>query len=175
MDPSPTTVSLASYEMFAELIVDQLLWDYTTVVVNPGETKNIKVGSPDCRYQLDLVCGAPLVNNPQYGDRLIDGQFHAIRDEFCTPHPNRFDESVVDVGVADWFPQGLNYIFECDVTGFAPTQYFWYFGDGDIQPFSNNQNVWHTYGAPGEYTVACSATDGDHWQTGVLGIVAKDK
>jgi len=161
------TVSLASYEMFSGLIEDQLLFDSMTKSVEGQSSSLFTVELPECAYQLELVCGEPLPFNPSYGDRVINFTFG--EGSFCTPHP-RPGETTVDVTVADSYPQNSSYVFLCDATGFTPTNYYWYFGDGEIQPNSTNQNVFHNYLANGDYTVACTATNGTVWQTGTLDV-----
>ena len=63
------------------------------------------------------------------------------------------------LSIASWYPQGNNYIFQCDVSGMAPTSYSWVFGDGQQLLNVQNSNVYHTY-QNGIYTAECSATDG---------------
>ena len=162
------TVSLASYEMYALLIEDQVLFDSDSadVAAFGGETE-LSVEVPACTYQIDLVCGSPLPFAPLYGDRVIDFDFANQDGAFCVP-TGRDDEASVELNIQDGFPQGADYVFMCDADGFVPTGYYWYFGDGQIQPNSPNDNVYHTYTANGDYIVACTATNGTTWQTDTL-------
>jgi len=64
--------------------------------------------------------------------------------------------------IAPYYPQGWDYVFDCNTPGWTPTSYDWYFGDGQKLINITNQNVYHTYTAAGKYKVMCVATDGTH-------------
>jgi PKD repeat protein len=73
------------------------------------------------------------------------------------------------LSIAPWFPQGRNYIFVCDPT-FEATSFTWYFGDGQMQLNSANDDVFHTYANAGEYLVSCTATDGNNTGSDTLAV-----
>jgi hypothetical protein len=148
-------VSLASYKMYAPTIFDQTLFDTETIAIGANSTVNIGVDLPACGYQIDLVCGEPVV--PPFFDEedVLDFDF-GNQQNYCSAQGN----GSVDLSIAPWFPQNKSYVFVCDVSGFTPTSYNWYFGDGQYQFNSPNQDVWHTYAANGTYNVSCTATNG---------------
>jgi len=78
------------------------------------------------------------------------------------------------LSIAPWYPQGLNYIFRCDVNGFTAATYSWDFGDGQKMMDVANSNVWHTFSASGPYIVECAAKDstGAHLAKSTLNINA---
>jgi len=80
------------------------------------------------------------------------------------------------LSVAPWYPQGLNYIFQCDVNGFTAATYSWDFGDGQKMMDVSNSNVWHTFSASGPYNVECTAKDstGAHLAKSTLTVNAID-
>jgi hypothetical protein len=63
------------------------------------------------------------------------------------------------LSIAPWYPQGSNYVFQCNTTGFTPTSYDWFFGDGQMLLNISNDNVYHTF-TPGSFTVTCVARNG---------------
>jgi cysteine-rich repeat protein len=77
--------------------------------------------------------------------------------------------SSVDLRVKDWYPQGRNYVFVCDESGYAATQYKWNFGDGQQQT-TTVDNVYHSYTSSGSKTVSCTATGGGVTKTDTLPI-----
>jgi hypothetical protein len=161
---APVFVSAASYQMYAATLFDQTLYDHHTAQIMPGEERQMVIAVPNCAWQTDLVCGTPLATFPDYDDRLLDFDF-GHQGAWCVKEPS----GEVSLDVKEYFPQGGDYVFECNA-GFTPSAYHWYLGDGDVQLFSANQNVFHTY-APGEYTVTCTATDGVQEGTDTLAIV----
>ncbi len=73
---------------------------------------------------------------------------------------------------APWFPQGLNAVLVCTADGFTPTAYEFVFGDGTRGPSDYAQNnMWHTYAAPGSYAASCVARNGATSATGNLQVV----
>ena len=93
-------------------------------------------------------------------------------DVSCTPADGEGNYAIAHLGVdvdmaqahvdiAPWFPQGMNYVFECNTPGFGftPEFYDWDFGDGQKLYDVSNQNIWHTFGDSGEYMVSCTASD----------------
>ena len=150
------TVSLASYEMYAALIDDQKLFDSDTKTVASDSSTEFNVEIPVCAYQIDIVCGEPLAFTPQYGKRVVNFTFAHQEAGYCVPTNN---DGNVTLNVKAYFPQGGDYVFECNAQGFTPTQYFWYFGDGQIMPNYAANNVFHSY-EPGTDNVSCIATDG---------------
>jgi|GEM_PF-5298253 len=63
------------------------------------------------------------------------------------------------VAIAQWYPQGLDYVFTCDTSAFNETSYTWDFGDGEKLIDVTNSDVWHTFGSEGNYTVICDTKD----------------
>ncbi|MDD9952911.1 MAG: PKD domain-containing protein [Candidatus Woesearchaeota archaeon] len=161
------TVSLTAYSMYSLLTEDQTLFDAHTGDVAAGTQRTFLVTPPACAHQEILICGEPFPFAPFYGDRAIDTVYG--EGPFCEFEPLD-TEATVNVSVLENYPMGSSYHFLCDVAGFAATNYYWYFGDGDIIANSTNNSVAHTYAANGAYTVACTATDGENWQIGTLGI-----
>jgi hypothetical protein len=158
------SVSLATYERYAALIEDQKLFDSMTTLVEPDGHAVLETTAPACFYQADLICGQLLSRDPSYGQRVIASQF-VDEGAYCVPQR----DNNVDLAVAPYFPQDTNYVFTCDVTGFTPTAYYWYFGDGEILANTTQNTAFHTY-QPGDYTVACQATDGVNWGSDALDI-----
>jgi hypothetical protein len=164
-------VTLVSYQMYESMIDDQTYFDSQSVVVKPGKTVTLRVKVPDCAYQLDLVCGKPIKEKaPYYDDRMIDFRF-SEQEEFCTQTRHSPSRRVsATLSIAPYYPKNASYVFECTANNFTATNYYWYFGDDEFQPNSTNQNVYHTYAANGDYTVACTATDGVRSATDVLPV-----
>ncbi len=75
-----------------------------------------------------------------------------------------------DVTVAPWFPQGADYVFACDATGFDATRFGWDFGDNQTQMGTRNMRVFHRYTADGTYTVTCMADNGRRVAQGSLSV-----
>jgi hypothetical protein len=73
----------------------------------------------------------------------------------------------VTVSVAQWYPKGRQYLFNCNAQGFTPTKYGWDFGDGTIYPQAN-QNQYYTYSNAGSYTVKCTASSATQTVSGTL-------
>jgi hypothetical protein len=66
------------------------------------------------------------------------------------------DTASVAIRIAPWYPKGTHYVFFCDAQGFTPTNYSWYFGDGQKLLQIKNSNVYHIY-TPGTYDLQCMA------------------
>jgi hypothetical protein len=62
--------------------------------------------------------------------------------------------------IAPWYPKGTHYVFFCVTPSWRPVNYSWRFGDGEKLLFIRNDNVYHIFKRPGNYTVNCTATDG---------------
>lgn len=155
-------VSLASYEMYAALIEDQVLYSGETKVVGGNSNEEFTVYVPECAYQIDVVCGETLQKNPQYGERVMNFTFANQDAEYCAPRDNECEGDVnVNLRIKEGFPQNGSYVFECSGEGFTPTSRYWYFGDGEILPNTGEDNVFHTYAA-GHYTVSCTAAEEDN-------------
>jgi hypothetical protein len=56
--------------------------------------------------------------------------------------------------IAPWYPKGSHYVFFCNAS-VMPTNYSWYFGDGEKLLQIKNSNVYHIYKQPGSYVVRC--------------------
>jgi hypothetical protein len=76
----------------------------------------------------------------------------------------------VDLNVAQWYPQGRDYVFVCEASGFATPSYDWFFGDGSKQLGTGNKDVFHRYAAAGNYNVLCTAKDATHALSDTLSI-----
>jgi hypothetical protein len=52
----------------------QVLYDQSTLTIAAGRTATFTIRLPSCFYQVDLVCGPPIVNltAPLYGDLKLD-------------------------------------------------------------------------------------------------------
>jgi hypothetical protein len=150
----PFDVSLVSYKMPSGRIEDQILYDVDTKVVYPKSSEELSVDTPDCMYQIDLICGPVLHSHPDYADRLIDSRFGNIGD-YCKIK----GDGTAKLSIAPWFPKDKSYVFICE-TDFEATSYDWYFGDGNHLLNIHNDNVWHTFHDYGMYHVTCVATDG---------------
>lgn len=64
--------------------------------------------------------------------------------------------------VKAWYPKGPDYVFVCNVTGFTPTAYSWWYGDGHKLINITNGDTYHVYESLGNHTVACIGTDGNN-------------
>jgi hypothetical protein len=161
-------VTLASYAMYSANVFDQTLFDVDSKIVPAGQTRTFAVDVPACMYQLDLVCGKAKAP-PQYTSfQKLDSEFGS--GQFCTLASSSSSNQVsASLTVDPYYPQGTSYSFGCSANGFTPTEYHWYYGDGQYLFSTTNSHVFHTY-APGSYTVACTATDGTNTATSVLPI-----
>lgn len=65
-----------------------------------------------------------------------------------------------DLHIMNWYPKGPDYVFVCNVSGFTPTSYNWFYGDGHKLINITNQNTYHVYEELGSHTVMCTGTDG---------------
>lgn len=75
-----------------------------------------------------------------------------------------------DLHIMQWYPKGPDHVFVCNITGFEPTSYTWFYGDGHKLLNIRNQNTYHVYEALGNYTVMCSGTDGVNTASDTLEI-----
>jgi len=166
------TVSFISYKMYAALIDDQTLFDSSTKTAKAGKTTQLNINVPSCGYQVDLICGNTILNTaPYYSiDSMIDTGF-VNQNNYCTQTSsgsnNKYSATLT---IASGFPQGNNYVFDCNANGFTATSYNWYFGDGQIQVASSSNNVYHTYTSTGQYAVSCRPTDGTNSAVGTLTV-----
>lgn len=72
----------------------------------------------------------------------------------------------LEIAIKPWYPKDNHYVFVCDAIGMEPTSIDWFFGDGDKQQHSNNEDVYHVYDSPGTYDVRCIARDDTRtWST----------
>jgi hypothetical protein len=62
--------------------------------------------------------------------------------------------------IKEWYPKGPDFVFVCEVEGFTPTAYSWFYGDGHKLLNITNRDTYHVYEELGEYEVMCIATDG---------------
>lgn len=91
------------------------------------------------------------------GEAVAEDQMHLII-RGIPEEPTPIHEA--DLSIAAWFPQGTNYVFVCETSAFDAEEYLFEFGDGEKLSLARN-DVWHTYTAPGEYDVACTAKNGE--------------
>ncbi len=63
----------------------------------------------------------------------------------------------VNLSIAPWYPKGRSYVFRCDATGFVPSKYDYYFGNGEKQVGRIDSDVYYTYSLAGEYSPLCIA------------------
>lgn len=75
-----------------------------------------------------------------------------------------------DLHIMKWYPKGPDYVFVCNITGFEPTSYTWFYGDGHKLLNIRNQNTYHVYESLGNFTVMCSGTDGVNTASDTLEI-----
>lgn len=162
-------VSLVSYKMYAAIIEDQAYYDSETEVIEAGDTEALMVDVPACAYQVDLVCGEPIIGDaPFYGERIIDTEI--VNGNFCIWEPQSSREGIwANLSVVDPYPINDSYVFECTANGFLASSYNWYFGDGEFLLNTTLDSVFHSY-SQGDYTVACRATDGVDWAVDTLNI-----
>lgn len=87
-----------------------------------------------------------------------------------TTQTNVTQSGSADLHIMKWYPKGPDYVFVCNITGFEPTSYTWFYGDGHKLLNIKNQNTYHVYEALGHYTVSCSGTDGTNTASDTLEI-----
>lgn len=63
----------------------------------------------------------------------------------------------VDLHIMKWYPKGPDFVFVCNATGFTPTSYSWFYGDGHKLLNIVNRNTYHVYESLGDFTVSCTA------------------
>lgn len=132
--------------------------------------RNLVCENGDSRTEL-IACGMP-VEGPKthfemylqeqtgeplevcVGDTCMNAKYSGFAQstDLCQPKP----DTDASLAVAPFFPQGANYVFQCNVEGFTPVAYDWFFGDGSKLLAVDNDNVYHTFD-PGNYTVECVA------------------
>jgi hypothetical protein len=74
------------------------------------------------------------------------------------------------VTIASGYPQGNNYIFNCNAFNFTPTKYDFTFGDGQSWTNVTFNNSYHTYPNPGTYEITCTAKNDQISRTASLTI-----
>lgn len=119
-----------------------------------GNTQSGDGCSSTCQFeQQEPMCGNGAV---EFGEQCDDG--NTVNNDGCSSTCQTETSSAsVDLRIKPWYPQGRNYIFICDESGYTATSYNWIFGDGHKQTTSVD-NVYHTYANAGGYTVQCTAT-----------------
>jgi hypothetical protein len=77
-------VGVAVYMKFDENIDNQKIFDSITGNVKPGETINLSVNLPSCKYQLDSFCGPVIesLSNARYNNRKI-AWIHLGGPDYC--------------------------------------------------------------------------------------------
>jgi hypothetical protein len=74
------------------------------------------------------------------------------------------------VTIASGYPQGNNYIFNCNAFNFTPTKYDFTFGDGQSWSNVTFNNSYHSYPNAGSYQITCTAKNDQISRTGSLTI-----
>lgn len=59
------------------------------------------------------------------------------------------------------YPKYNKFVFLCNINGFEPTNYSWWYGDGHKLIEIHNQNTYHTFEEPGTYTVKCQGQNAE--------------
>jgi len=79
-------IGIASYLMYDDIIDNQDIFDFNTVVIGPGQTLELSVALPDCAVQVDLFHGEVLMSlaGVRYGERLIDA-VQLVNGNYCVP------------------------------------------------------------------------------------------
>ncbi len=128
--------------------------------INPSASEECNGADDDCDGYVDeggvcSVCGNNVVEE---GESCDDGNLFGGDgcDEFCQPEAN----SSAALKQQKWFPQGNNTVLVCVAVGFQPSSYDFVFGDGSQQLSHSENNVWHAYPGPGNYTASCTARGG---------------
>ncbi|MBI2658263.1 CHRD domain-containing protein [Candidatus Woesearchaeota archaeon] len=114
----------------------------------------------------DLLTGQYYINvhSTAFPDGEIRGQFAAVNQ---TPQVNQTQNQTanvttqvnagVDLHIMKWYPKGPDYVFTCNATGFTPTSYSWFYGDGHKLLNIVNRHTYHVYETLGNKTVSCTA------------------
>lgn len=70
-------VGIASYRRVDEHVGHQILHDFSTTTIAPGQTLTLTVGLPECAVQVDLFYGALItdLSTGRYNERLLDSQW----------------------------------------------------------------------------------------------------
>lgn len=79
-------IGMASYYKFDEVLANQVLFDSTTTIIQPGETLELSINLPNCAIQIDLFYGDIIMSFEDgviYGDRLLDA-VHPEGLPYCT-------------------------------------------------------------------------------------------
>jgi len=146
-----------------------------------------------------LACDKPTGTNPAYFEMykqwqtgtdvteicigttcISDNGFASQSYPYCISNPippvndtntttNTTNLTSTTLHVAPWYPQGGNYVFICDASGFTPTSYDWDFGDGQNLWDYNQDNTYHSY-ANGTYNLTCIAKNNEISSAGTLTI-----
>jgi|GEM_PF-3807030 len=104
-------------------------------------------------------------SNPSYGGPQASWTTGLVLEVTDAPPQN----VGATLSVAPSYPQGNNYVFNCDANGFTPTLYDYTFGDGQSWSNVTFNNTFHTY-QNGTYDVTCTAKNSQVSATGTLGI-----
>jgi len=111
-------VGLASYKKYDNVLYNQTLFDSTTVMIGPGEMKELQVDLPGCAVQIDFFYGPPIVEfkrkgdgNIQYWSTGIDGKDRKLGYN----HPGGYtycSDGNTEPGVCTQSLQGLNGVID---------------------------------------------------------------
>lgn len=130
----------------------------TNASINPGAIEICNGIDDNCDGNIDETCAICGNNVTEFGEQCDDGNL--ANGDGCSASCQIEVNASVTLDIAPWYPQGMNYIFQCNAEGFSPSSFDWDFGDGDQQFGSENKDVWHTFTTSGNFTVTCTASDG---------------
>lgn len=105
------TIGMASYHKYDEVIDRQVIYDYMTATIEPGQTLNLNIALPNCATQIDLFYGDVIMSfagGIRYGDRLLDA-LHPEGLSYCTEADIGSSEDDLSISSNSWQPA-------CDIT-----------------------------------------------------------
>lgn len=108
-----------------------------------------------------------------------NGTDNGTTNETDSGEDNHTVNASVEISVADSYPQGLDVVFVCEPTDFAPTSFDWVFGDNSSIDGLNVSDVFHTFPENGTYVVECIAHEenlsaSDEFEITVASVVMND-
>jgi hypothetical protein len=89
---------------------------------------------------------------------------------FVTRIVNALNPSDATLSIKPPYPKGSEFVFICDVDGFTPTSYSWFYGDGEKLINIQNGDTFHRYATTGAYNVTCMGTDGTNTASASLTV-----
>jgi hypothetical protein len=146
---------LAAYKKFDEVIDDQELFQFTEIVLAPGQSATIQVELPECAAQLDLFRGdvLPSLQGVRYSERLIDVAYPP-GNGYCVPENAVGTVEVTKSVVGEGVPQDAS--FQITISG----------ANGNaVLNFGAAGGTQQAQLLPGDYTVT-EAPLGEGWSVG---------